>query len=95
MKDKLFRKTFFVQMLAKIAHDVWSHWMKYMFSQCVVDHKGNVIISVDKVQRWSRQMNTEYKDLSKSEKESDIDIAEEFMVDPIAEYVTNILDGYN
>lgn len=95
MKNKLFRKSFFVQMLAKIAHDIWSHWMKYMFSQCVVDTKGNIIIPVVKVQRWSRQMNTEYKDLSKSEKESDIDIAEEFMVVPVTEYITNILDKYS
>ncbi len=95
MKNVLFRDTYFIQMLAKIAHDVWSHWMKYMFSQCVIDNEGNAIIPVDKVQRWVRQMNTEYKNLSESEKESDVDIAEEFMVAPVTKYITNILDGYN
>ncbi len=61
------------EILAEIQHEIWSHWMKYMFSICVENSDGgSVIIPKEKVLRWKRQLNTQYKDLSPDEKLSDV-----------------------
>ena len=60
--------------------------MEYMFSQCDFGlpivlssiEDGSCIIPKDKVERWTKQMNTDYKDLSESEKQSDRDIVKKF-----------------
>lgn len=67
-------------------HQIWSHWMKYMFSQCDFGlptvmsaiENGSCIIPKEKVKRWAKQMNTDYKDLAENEKQSDIDIVNNF-----------------
>lgn len=85
-----------VNMFAKKAHDIWAHWMKYQFSKCF-EHKianvnfplnifnevgtGGLVISKDLAERWSRQMNTPYEELSEQEQKSDIEIAEMFKLD--------------
>jgi len=56
--------------LASIEHDRWSDWMKYLFSKCEKRGKG-LLIPQEFVDRWQRQIDTKYKDLSESEKESD------------------------
>jgi hypothetical protein len=56
--------------LADYAHAAWSGWMQYMFKKSTY-HQGRVIIPVDLVERWTRQMNTPYAELPESEKESD------------------------
>lgn len=57
--------------LAAQAHYAWSYWMKYMFSKCI-DHGPTADMQIPKelVERWKRQMNTEYKDLSEEERKS-------------------------
>jgi len=65
--------------LPKIQHTIWSHWMKYMFTQGNYDNEGNWIMPKEKVIHWQQQMNTEYIDLSKKEKQSDIDIVKRFI----------------
>ena len=64
---------------AKCAHDIWSHWTRYQFSVCEQDEHGNLIIPKEKVERWKRQSQTEYEDLSETEKESDRNIAKQFI----------------
>lgn len=56
---------------ADVQHQIWAHWMKYVFSICPQQEDGSVIIPADKVERWKRQVNTPYQDLSEKEKESD------------------------
>lgn len=60
---------------AALAHEMWSGWMKYLFSKCksTTDGKDNVDMVIPNwaVKRWTRQMNTEYKDLPEEEKQSD------------------------
>ena len=66
-------------MLEKLAdqqHEIWSHWMKYLFEISTQNEDGSVTISAEKVERWKRQMNTEYSNLSTKEQKSDIDQAE-------------------
>jgi hypothetical protein len=45
--------------------------MKYMFGCGTFNDDGSWTMPADKVERWKRQMNTEYRDLSDSERESD------------------------
>ena len=56
--------------LAAYAHSAWAGWMRYLFSQCV-GHEGEIVIPVWAVERWSRQIETAYQELSEAEKESD------------------------
>ena len=73
MKNKeLFEK------LAAIEHERWGDWQKYMHSKCVkvIDVNGEeeireVTIPVELYKQWERQINTEYKDLTEAEKDSD------------------------
>ncbi|MFF3657341.1 hypothetical protein [Streptomyces olivochromogenes] len=58
--------------LASVEHERWSHWQRYLHSQCVRDNDdGSLIIPAVLVQRWEQQMNTPYSELSEKEKESD------------------------
>lgn len=61
--------------LAEIAHENWSHWMKYLFRKCEVDENGNAIIPKELVERWKKQAETDFKDLSEEEQRSDYEIA--------------------
>ena len=68
MKDIISQKK--VEDLASVQHDIWSHWMKYLFLQCE-ERYGDVVIPRDKIIKWHRQMITPYSELSEKEKESD------------------------
>lgn len=68
--------------LASAQHDIWSHWMTYMFSCGHMNDNGTWTMPKEKVERWQRQMNTAYADLSKSEKDSDRHIVRQYL-DPI------------
>lgn len=67
--------------LAAFAHKQWSGWMKYLFSKCETmtgnyDKENREIVLTATIPswacvRWSRQMQTEYDDLSEEEKSSD------------------------
>lgn len=57
--------------IASVQHDIWSHWMKYMFSVCRRESGDVLIIPPEKVRRWSRQMYTPYSELTEKEKASD------------------------
>lgn len=71
--------------LAQSQHDIWSHWMKYQFSQCKTNANGDIIIPMDKYNRWRRQMNTPYEELSDKEKKSDLDMAD-IIINKLIEY---------
>jgi len=57
--------------LAAVQHAIWSHWMQYMFTQGTYDELGNWTMPKEKVERWHRQMETGYHDLTEKEKVSD------------------------
>lgn len=65
--------------LADLQHEIWSHWMKYVFEISIQNEDGTVTIPAQKVERWKRQMNTKYDDLSDSEQISDIEQAEKIL----------------
>lgn len=57
--------------LAEYAHNQWSGWMKYLFEKSTKNEDGTVTIPKWAVDRWERQMNAPYIELSEQEKESD------------------------
>lgn len=57
--------------LAKLCHDQWSGWIKYMFSKGTLNEDGSWTMPKEFVDRWTRQMNTPYEELSESEQDSD------------------------
>lgn len=65
--------------LADVQHEIWSHWMKYLFEVSKQNDDGTVTIPADKVETWQRQMITSYADLSSKEKESDLEQAKKVL----------------
>ena len=59
-----------VEALAAYAHEAWSGWMRYLFSQCWL-RDGTATMPSEWRTRWERQMNTPYAELREDEKESD------------------------
>ena len=59
------------EQLAEYAHNQWSGWMKYLFSKGEFNVDGTWTMPKWAVERWTRQMNTDYKSLSEEEKDSD------------------------
>ena len=47
--------------LAKLEHDQWSHWTRYMLTN----------LTPKNIERWMEQTATAYEDLTEAEKESD------------------------
>jgi hypothetical protein len=60
-----------IEVLAEVEHKRWSRWMKYLFGVSKLNDDGSVTIPMAFVKRWTRQMNTDYKNLTEEEKESD------------------------
>lgn len=76
--------------LAEYAHEAWSGWMKYLFSkgeyrwvEAPTESHGKVervwIMPQWAVERWTRQMNTPYADLSEEERKSDREEADKMI----------------
>ena len=59
------------EQLAEYAHNQWTGWMRYLFSKGKFNKDGTWTMPNWAVERWTRQMNTEYKDLLEEEKDSD------------------------
>lgn len=57
--------------IAAVQHEIWSHWMEYMFGVCKQNDDGSMTIPADKVNRWTRQAQTHYAYLTELEQESD------------------------
>jgi len=68
-----------IEVLSNYAHSAWSGWMKYLFSKSTQNTDGSVTIPKESIDRWTRQMNTAYKDLPESEKASDRKEASEIL----------------
>lgn len=65
--------------LADLCHEQWSGWMKYLFDKSIKNKDGTVTIPKWAVDRWERQVNTNYYDLPKEEQESDLKEADRFL----------------
>lgn len=74
---------------ASIQHDIWSHWMKYLFSVSTLNDDGSCTISRENVERWGVQVHEEYKYLSDSEQQSNKDIVNQFILQEKVNQNTN------
>lgn len=57
--------------IAAVQHAIWAYWMRYMFKCGTFNADGTWTMPADKVERWKRQMETEYSALTDKERESD------------------------
>ncbi|MCT4612087.1 MAG: hypothetical protein N4A47_01800 [Clostridia bacterium] len=60
-----------LEKLADLEHSRWSKWQKYLHSKCVKNEDGSLTIPKELVERWERQIETSYNELTEKEKESD------------------------
>ena len=64
-----------IEILADIEHKRWSNWQKYLHSKLKDEYIApNMLVKTmmrGDFEHWERQINTDYKDLSEQEKESD------------------------
>ena len=65
--------------IADVQHEIWSHWMRYMFSCGTFNEDGSWTMPADKVKRWQAQMNTSYTNLTQREQASDIEQADKVL----------------
>ncbi len=68
------------EILADLCHQQWSGWMKYLFSKGIFNEDGTWTMPAWAVDRWQKQMNTPYANLSESEQESDRTEADKFLI---------------
>jgi hypothetical protein len=57
--------------LAAEQHEIWAHWMQYLFSVSITNPDGSYTIPQRTAYRWQRQMDTSYTLLTEKEKDSD------------------------
>lgn len=65
--------------LSAYSHSSWAGWMKYLFSKAERNPDDSVTIPSDSVERWYRQMETEYANLPEDEKKSDREEADKML----------------
>lgn len=65
--------------IADLCHWQWSGWMHYFFSKCREGPDGVLVIPRWAVERWRRQADTAFSDLSEDEKDSDRKEAQKFI----------------
>jgi len=73
--------------LAALEHDQWAHWTKYMLDTLeplvvatTTQGRGVAVqAALESIERWRRQIDTPYADLSESEKDSDREWADKVM----------------
>ena len=65
--------------LAESAHEIWAHWMRYMFTQGTYNDDGSWTMPADKAERWKRQSVTLYDGLTEGEKASDRKVADSYL----------------
>ena len=69
-----------VEVMASLVHDIWARWIDYLFSKSEMNEDGSCTIPASLVDRWQRQKETFYEDLSEEERYSDREIAKEILM---------------
>ena len=62
-----------IDRLAKIEHERWAHWQRYMHAKGERLSDGRLVLPSDQVARWDRQIATPFDKLTEKEKNSDRD----------------------
>lgn len=69
LKVEVITKEELREKLSELEHEQWSHWTKYFLEN----------LTPENISRWSKQIETLYKDLSESEKDSDREWADKVL----------------
>lgn len=67
------------EILANLCHQQWSGWMDYLFGKGIFNEDGSWTMPVEFVERWWRQAQTPYSELSEGEQDSDRAEADKFL----------------
>lgn len=68
------------ELLADLSHEIWVSWMNYLFSKCrEVEGMDYLEIPASLVERWKRQCETPYSQLSEQERNSDREQADKII----------------
>ncbi|RXD04880.1 hypothetical protein EQZ23_07000 [Sphingomonas sp. UV9] len=62
-----------LESLARIEHERWAHWQRYMHSKSELRADGSMLVPAELVAKWSKQIDTAYDDLDLDEQQSDQD----------------------
>ncbi len=65
--------------LANLCHEQWSGWMGYLFGKGTFNDDGTWTMPAWAVERWRRQAETPYAELSAEEKDNDRAEADRFI----------------
>ena len=65
--------------LAAQQHEIWAHWMQYLFSVCTENSDGTYTIPADEVRLWKHQLTTPYVELTEEDKDSDREQADKIL----------------
>ena len=66
VKDKL------REMIAEQVHNSWAGWIHYeLYNKGKINSDGAILIPVEYAGRWTRQMNSTYRELTEDEKNVD------------------------
>ena len=60
-----------IEALADYEHRRWARWQSYLHSVCIEKEEGTLCIPQEKIERWTKQINTDYSNLSEEEKNAD------------------------
>ena len=87
------------EQLAVIEHERWGDWQRWMHMQCATNEDGSITIPAALVERWERQIDTPYAELSDKEKRSDMDqvdrywpLVEAFILESVKKAKSEIQD---
>jgi len=61
----------FIEEAARLEHARWSRWQSHVHNSCDVNSFGDWILPRPLRERWQKQINQTYRELSEAEKESD------------------------
>lgn len=73
------RRSLLREELADLCHSQWSGWMRYLFKKGMFNEDGTWTMPTWAVERWKRQTETPYSELSESEQDSDRNEADKFL----------------
>jgi hypothetical protein len=65
--------------ISEVQHQIWSDWMKYLFSICEHHQDGRYTIPTVLARRWQQQILTPYSALSEQAKDSDREQTEKIL----------------
>ena len=60
-----------IDRFAEVEHERWSRWQRYLHNKGTRLSDGSLVLPAELVERWDRQIKTEFASLTEQEKESD------------------------